>query len=286
MNTKFLISNNPNNLRQALETEPNKRTATVEAEYGDFCVEGNVITMAHHGSRSGQPAPCSYKNGCATDVDLVGLSHLDLDSLGGCAAILGTKPELQGFWELAEFLDLNGVHKISQSGGNVENLRRFYAFWSWNDMNKTFPPQDGTVLDITDKVLDAINSLTRIMNDDVELLEQGDLFRKAGEDLNLETFVDEYNGVILRVATRFTNHLYTTPDGKIARAVVSFNTLQGSITVSFADAPTSGKAANDIVRELFGDEAGGHAGIAGSPRGKRMKFHDLIAVFKAVCHTS
>jgi hypothetical protein len=284
MNTRFLISSNPHNLIQALQ-QPDERTATVEAEYGDVCVEGNIITMAHHGSRSGQPAPCSYKNGCAREIDLVGLSHLDLDSLGGCAAIIGAKPELQGFWGLAEFLDLNGEHKINQSGGNAENLRRFYAFKSWNDSNKIYPPRDGTVLDITDEVLDAVNVLTRIMDDDVELLKQGDLFKKAEEDLNLATFVDERDGVILRVATKFTNHLYTTPDGKIARAVVSFNTLQGSITVSFADTPTKGGAANDIVRELFGDEAGGHAGIAGSPRGKRMKLDDLTAAFEVVCRT-
>ena len=37
--------------------------ATVEAEYGDICVEGKDVTLAHHGPRSGNPAPCNTEVG-------------------------------------------------------------------------------------------------------------------------------------------------------------------------------------------------------------------------------
>lgn len=33
--------------------------ATVEAEYGDKCINGKLYTLAHHGSRSANPAPCN-----------------------------------------------------------------------------------------------------------------------------------------------------------------------------------------------------------------------------------
>ena len=33
--------------------------ATVEAEYGNNVVEGTKVTLAHHGPRSNNPAPCN-----------------------------------------------------------------------------------------------------------------------------------------------------------------------------------------------------------------------------------
>lgn len=33
--------------------------ATVEAEYGDECLEGTMATLAHHGPRANNPAPCN-----------------------------------------------------------------------------------------------------------------------------------------------------------------------------------------------------------------------------------
>lgn len=38
----------------------NRVDATVEAEYGDDVVEGEILTLAHHGSRSNNPAPCTH----------------------------------------------------------------------------------------------------------------------------------------------------------------------------------------------------------------------------------
>lgn len=64
---------------QARDLDPD---ITVEAEYGDDCVEGKEITLAHHGSRSDNPAPCN------TEVEplergTIVLSHIDLDAVGG-----------------------------------------------------------------------------------------------------------------------------------------------------------------------------------------------------------
>ena len=65
--------------------------------------------------------------------------------------LLGNKPEVSGFWELAEFVDLNGPHKLGQSGASEENLRRLYAFWAWSRNYRVLSPRDGSVLDVTDK---------------------------------------------------------------------------------------------------------------------------------------
>jgi hypothetical protein len=274
---KFLVASNPGNLQLALGSSA---SATVEAEYGDAVVEGSLLTMAHHGPRAGQPAPCSYPNGCGEGVEVVGLSHFDLDTLGGCAALLGRKPEAPGFWELAEFVDLNGPHKLGQSGASEENIRRLHAFWAWSRSVRVFAPRDGSVLDVTDKVAEGIAVVERVLADDPELLAAGDASRKAEAELNSLSFVELSGGVLVRVAGQFVNHLYASPTGEVAEAVVAYTTTTGAVTISFADSP-KGKTARELVQSLWGELAGGHAGIAGSPRERRMSLEDLTAAAKA-----
>lgn len=275
---RFVLASNHINLANALE---GKASATVEAEYGDITVAGSVLTMAHHGANAGNRAPCAYPNGCAKGIEVVGLSHFDLDTLGGCAAILGRKPETEIFWKLAEFVDLNGPHKLGESGASEEDIRRLHAFWAWSESNRVFANRDGSVSDVTDKVVEGIEVLKMIMNGDEQMLAAGDDFKAKGDKLNAESYLEFTEDVIVRVAPSFTNHLYVSPDGKVAMVVVGFNTLSGSITISFADAP-KGVNARDIVQKLWGDEAGGHAGIAGSPRNQRMTLCDIEDAIKAV----
>lgn len=274
----FILASNPTNLTEALA---GKASATVEAEYGDITVAGSVLTMAHHGANAGNRAPCAYHNGCAKGVEVVGLSHFDLDTLGGCAAIIGRKPEAESFWSLAEFVDLNGPHKLGQSGASDEDIRRLNAFWAWSEQNRTFASRDGSVSDVTDKVIEGIEALEKILDGNEHLLAAGDEFKAKSDKLNAESFVEFTEDVIVRVSPSFTNHLYVAPDGKLAMVVVGFSTLHGSITVSFADAP-KGVNARDIVQKLWGPEAGGHAGIAGSPRNQRMTLSDIEDAIKAV----
>lgn len=286
---RFLLSSNKERLTEALA---GKKSATVEAEYGDEVVPGSVVTMAHHGSRSSQPAPCSYKNFCAGLVDeaevrrieAVGLSHIDLDALAGCAALVGKKPEHPSFWTMAEFQDLHGRHKVDTSNTSEQDIRRLDAFRSWSATNPMNPERDGSVTDVTDKVLQGIDVITKLLQDDSELLTAGDKYRQDEEQLNRDSFVKaSANGVIARVKKddKFVNHLYSTPDGKPGLAIVSFSPEKGKIVLSFADQP-KGKNAIEIMTSILGAGAGGHASIAGSPREKQVTEEDFNSVFEAV----
>ena len=53
---KVIMASNPEILRSI------NPDFTVEAEYGEILVEGKYGTLAHHGSRSNNPAPCTVKN--------------------------------------------------------------------------------------------------------------------------------------------------------------------------------------------------------------------------------
>ncbi|MCX6744285.1 MAG: hypothetical protein NTX82_02050 [Candidatus Parcubacteria bacterium] len=279
----FLMSSSPLILSAAIA---NKASATVEAEFGDVLVPGNVLTMAHHGVHANQPAPCSHPNYPDKGIEAVGLSHFDLDTLGGCAAILGRKPEAAAFWRLVELVDVKGVHKINQavkeSQATDKDVRAFYALWFWCSNLNVKAPADGSLLEVTTRVLEGIKLLEAVLiAEDKFLLLGGDTFKANMDKLNRGSFVRIQHGVVIRVTDTFANHLYVTPDNEVGEAVVAYNSQTGSITISFAE-PPKGKNAREIVQTLWGDLAGGHAGIAGSPRGQRMTNQDIEQAICAV----
>lgn len=277
MAMKYLLSNDPNALRDALAPY---RSATVEAEYGDDCVEGSEVTLAHHGPRAGNPAPCEYDNFEGLDIEAIGLSHVDLDTLGGIFALMGAKTEgYESFWRLAAFMDLNGAHKLAEANASAEDEARLHAFWAWSKANRCFAPRDGSVADISDYIVAAHVALTYILGDDEALLAEGQALRESEEALNTGSFVESRDGVLVRCGPGFVNHLYTDPNGVSHETLVAFNTVTGAITVSFNN--PGDLSACDIVQSLWGPDAGGHAGIAGSPRNRRMTLIDLAACVDA-----
>lgn len=348
-NFVVLLANNANALRNALEGHRN--TVTVEAEYGDEVVRGTIATLAHHGPRSNNPCPCLADNdvakpmcscgvGCPVDgyvgegcdagrteddLVVIGVSHLDLDTLGGIAAVLGVKYDYDKaevgydgpleFWQLAAFVDVNGPHKIGEwearrhfdaekkwsdwkdaidhvdamSWNAIDSLN---AWWAWSEKNRgPFAPRDGSVVDVTDYVKEAVRVLGLIaeadsFNREAEALyDAGAAFERADKDLNLNSYVRDEDGVILRHAGAFVNHLYATPGRKVCRAVVALTRRSvqeaAAVTISLAD-PIPGVSCREIVQKLWGPEAGGHDGIAGSPRGKDMTVGDAEEAFNAV----
>lgn len=278
--TNFYISNNAESL--AAKLAQFKNTATVEAEYGDLVVPGTVHTLAHHGLRRENPCPGLHTNVLPNTIDAVGLSHIDLDAIGGCMAMIGMKPDVPEFWELAAFVDVYGPHKLGKSGASKETIRKLYAFWAYSQDNRIMPPRDGSVLNITNEVLQFSNTVVAILLGNAELLAAGDKFSAEEQQLNEDSFVSLSKGVIIRNSDKFTNHLYTSPNGTIAEAVVAYNSKNMSVTLSFADVPY-GVSACDIVQSIWGPKAGGHAGIAGSPRDMKLILDDTLPVALAVC---
>lgn len=266
---KILLSSNPAAVAAALAAFGS--TATVEAEYGAVTVPGSALTFAHHGVNAGNPCPCSYPNTVAVglNIEAVGISHVDLDTLGGVLAIQGRKPEAPSFWALAEFMDLNGAHKLSLSGASNDDVAKLYAWWAWSEQNRQYPNRDGSALEVSEWFDKACAAITKIVAGDETLLAAGEAHRLAGEKLNAASFRKVYGDVLFRVSDSFTNHLYADPSGKPYRAVVAYSPKAGSVTLSYADAREQDNACK-LLQEQFGPLAGGHKGIAGSPRGKRM----------------
>lgn len=262
--------------------------ATVEAEFGDVCVEGKYHTLAHHGSRAGNPAPCAQEITPIPDGSNVGLSHVDLDALGGILRLAGYGP-FKGtleymFWQLAARIDIQGCHKLAAiqqdlmrdegaSSGQITRITQYYHAWcAWSANHRYYPPQHSEAVDCTGFIRSAIRIIMDILEGDTCLLEVGDKWLEAQKSLEQESFRNIVTfprfTLIFRTHAQFTNHLYKTPFHEPADLVFSHNTTSGACTLSRADGSFPVDCAK-TMQTLFGPEAGGCAAIAGSPRGKK-----------------
>lgn len=251
--------------------------ATVEAEYGDECLEGTMATLAHHGPRSNNPAPCN-----TPDVPVlppfatVVVSHIDLDTLGGIYALQGRKLEDDRFWEAAEKIDVEGAHHIHELDQDIQD--KLNAYYAYNDGQ---PRQRYTeAIDVTKQINDTykiVNAIIDINDPEHDKLiaagkEWAQTREKEVEDQlvyeNKDVRVFDTNGIFCAAS-------YFSPNqNTICPATVTYNEKFKSITLAFED---GGKQLNarEIVQELWGPEAGGREGIAGSPRNVEMTKDDL-----------
>ena len=268
---KILISSDPKSLRTA------KPCITVEAEYGSTLVEGSILTLAHHGDRGGNEPPSMRPNGIVAGAETIGISHVDLDTLGGILSVQGTKPGEASFWALSGFVDVNGPHRVSEAGASAADLARIQAYWA--GASDVYPERDGSVSDVSDKLAALAVILAECLADNPARLQAGREEQAALADLNASSFRKLLpGGVILRESVgAFVNMLYTTPTGEVGRACVTHNPSEdvpnGAITASLA-MPVEGVHVGNLLGEFFSPECGGHAGIGGTERGNARPVED------------
>jgi len=141
---------------------------TVEAEFGDNVVEGSVQTLAHHGPRFNSPAPCATQGVKLGSIDdVIGVSHVDLDTVGGVMSIRGNgysnRKDGWDFWLLAAFVDVNGPHRVEKFCAAVTDIRRLQAYWAWARDHRVYAPRDGTVADVTDELLEHCSTVKQLV---------------------------------------------------------------------------------------------------------------------------
>ena len=242
-------------------------TASVEAEYGDFVVPGRIVTLAHHGPRATSPAPCIAQQLPKISSGTILVSHVDLDTLGGIMALIGIKPIAPEFWQGAAFIDVMGPHHIYELSQGVQDLLN--AYYAFNETNRS--ERITTIADITEAIEPQIAAITCLLGEDspqkTEMLRKGVEWRERVTQAVEDCLIDESQNVrVFRTHRVFCASSYYSPKlGAIAKATVVLNEKFRAITVAFED---GGKAfsAKTIVQSLWGEEAGGRDGIAGSPR--------------------
>lgn len=276
---------------------------TIEAEYGNEVVFGVLYTSAHHGPRGGNPPPCVDALIPQVDQDTVILiSHLDLDTVGGIGLTVGRGLPPPLAFAAAE-IDVRGPHHLEEAvRGDALVRRQVYAAWA---IMKGAPrcPRD-VVTDVTRDVVKLLQQLYALEWLDLpeppqasewhpvwlsaqQADKEGAALEAATEELNKSSYQERRGAVIVRKVADpkgFVNHLYNPPqgvEGGTAQAVVTLNTATGAVTASMAD-PVPGVSMATVLQGVFGPAAGGHAGIAGSPRGQPMTEVDLEKTVQAV----
>ena len=259
---EIVIASTAKGLRAALAGI--STSATVEAEYGKETVPGSLYTLAHHGENSGNRAPCLEENHHGEEIpEIVGMSHCDLDALGGVLALIGRKPRAASFWELAAEIDLCGPHKIKRSSASAEDKTRLYAWYAWSEGNRLYPPRTGEAIDASAWVTEGLAAVEKIISGDPEMLEAGQKYLANETALAEASDRGKIGRVQVRESDRFVNFLYGE-----SCAVVAYNSETGSVTASL-EAPIKGVSVEKLLQEYFGPQAGGRAEIGGSPRGKK-----------------
>ena len=249
--------------------------ATVEAEYGDICIEGTKVTLAHHGSRSANPAPCNTKVEPLEGGTIL-VSHLDLDTIGGIMALTGDKIADPAFWLAAEFIDVNGPHHVHEFSQEVQD--KLNAVWAWNAEQTRERLTEPT--DVTTQVAENYKMLEAVLD---EIHPQHDTMIQKGKEWEKSTtkeveskLIGDYKHMrVFKTDGVFCSGAYYSPSkDKVIPATVVYNEKYNSITIAFED---GGKriSAKDIVQKLWGPEAGGREGIAGSPRGQNMTEYEF-----------
>ena len=236
-----------------------------------------MVTLAHHGSRSHNPAPCNWEVTPLTNGTIL-VSHIDLDTVGGVLALMGKKPEDNDFWKGAEFIDVNGSHHIHKLPTEVQD--KLNAVYAWNATKEHTRITE--VTDVTDSILEWLDILEPVLGSDpdAELIEKGKQWSEEVTQAVESKLISETETVRAFITDGvFCSAGYYSPSfKKYCKATVVLNTKLNAITVAFFDGGKEASA-REIVQSLWGNDAGGHNGIAGSPRGWAISEEDIVVEF-------
>ncbi len=260
---------------------------TVEAEYGEWTLEGLKNTLAHHGKDA--PPVCLWKDvKLAKASDTIVVSHLDLDTVGGIMRLLNlVAPNQEQFWDDVAKVDVTG-RSIINDLPSADLLNAYYAGNSalTTTTNKTTSAEP-QIADVTVEVWDRI-SLIFDLFDPVKLAILIEAYHEHCEakiELVKKAEVAVYSvlGVSIRVFSTdqfiggINSEYEDRQTGTTHDVIIAYSELSGSFTLSFLQ---GGKAedlnACKIMQTVFGLEAGGHKGIAGSSRGKSFDFSSYL----------
>ena len=264
--------------------------AAIEAEWGDFALEGKMVTANHHLLKYADcPAPCNdpklidfTKTFACHSTENIIVSHIDLDTVLGVMHLWGESWYIpKEFLKVAEFIDLNGPHHIHNFPQYIQDW--FNAYWAWNSENRA--ERITEVILVNDVIVGHCQFFESLFNLYAEnsppLIEKGKLWAENIQQLTeSKLLMETENYRVFSTDGVFCGANYYSPTHRtIAKVCISFNEKFKAITVSCSDGSLDCRA---LVQKLWGPEAGGHTGIAGSPRGQVMDYYELKRAVHAV----
>ena len=282
---RILVGKDLTAAQQIVLREGKAPIATIEAEYGNTVVEGVKATYAHHVA-PWTTAPSLQKNNGAFSVEdildssnYILVSHIDLDVICGILSILNAYDVRDAVKEAVNYIDCNGQHKL----GSVKDPEGKAFIESYIGIISKFRAPVGTE-DVTDYCKMVGNILMGNREKDTDWAELGARVLAQKETEASKATVLKNNGVVLYDAPENVfglNSAYTVAGEEFGYTVVYSNKFK-TITVAAAAGKDQPIDMVDFMQGQFGSAAGGHYGIAGSPRGVEYTLADAMNVFEAI----
>ena len=272
----------------------NYRVVAVEAEYGDKdvtdeCPQYVDESLAHHGPRHENPAPCERWDlyGTYKESAIFVLSHVDADALLGVAICQGSIPDTEEnrkLSELAAWVDKNGPHRGPEHPlWSEQHLRLLTLNWQISVFNKKIKSRE---LNFTAEFKKLLGEGLRLMDDPQTQQEALESYQRQQENVYdaLEKHVTIKDKLhVFNSASSMTRNYYVEARDFVSHAdvIVQYNQTFKSITLAVYDEETAeryfgpGGVITPLV-EFFGEGAGGRKAIGGSPRGVEYKYSDML----------
>ena len=201
------------------------------------------------------------------------IDHLVEDVLYGIALLTGRKKSNEELWNLTNFVGRDWMKNFRNLSEEKKDMLAAYKCYEASHRFQKFDE----ITDVTGMVFDYLAATSDIANGDKGKIEDG---RKWYRDLErkIESYL-VYENENVRVfksvdGTFCSSSYYSNSQEKEVKSTITKNEKTKSITLAIAD---GGKEvlARDVVKELWGEDAGGYSAIASSPVGKQMEDFDL-----------
>lgn len=271
-----------------------KYVISIEAEWGDLALEEpNVdLSLNHHGPRSNNICPAEvgikrpYLIDNFKDKDKAYIiSHLDADTIFGIMWLEGylnpkddTAKKLS---EIVAYSDKNGYHKAAIEYEHLKNtdigrkwLTIGYLF-SRNNKVKT-----GDITTIFKNIVDATKIIIESKDIASSVIYQEAYYWNSKKTKNAkDSLVFVNDDMLVFKGKHFycdNYNLFNEPK----KVIIQYNTNTNSVLLSAYDKDTAvdlfgKKGVAGMLQDFFGDEAGGHTAIGGSPRNKYISEKDF-----------
>lgn len=282
-------------VKTASEYFKNNSVVAIETEYGNKYYgkkDGAVLELLHHGEKSdNKPASTilipNNSEQLKYKYDNFIISHIDLDTVFGimwAGGYLKNSKTARTVSELVAYLDINGFYKFKKELLDYNNpfhmkllaITSLMNFWKINlktlskDIHKL-------ILRIRDYIiLDVPEDIKKFLMPDIN----ENIFLKniSDDSLSIPKILVTYISNISVTNRYYINNIEYD-------IILQYNTGSNTITLACQDEKIAEKyfGKTGVIEPLqlfFGDDAGGHKTIGGSPRDKKLQYEYLEAFLK------
>ncbi|HHU53198.1 MAG TPA: hypothetical protein GXZ43_03865 [Clostridiaceae bacterium] len=167
-----------------------------------------------------------------------------MDTVGGCLALCGMKPQDNSFWEAAAFIDINGPHHLPKISQKLQDQLNAYFAW---EKNQSWP-HFLKITDVTMLVKNASIILQEIINYNPNIQDPDSISQKliqCGQKWYSEirvkvekalVYENEHFRVFKPSTDIFTaSSYYSSKFNRIVKATITYNTNTEVLTLAFED---------------------------------------------------